>query len=248
MKRLSFSKTDLLPIFVLASLGLSILSLGWQAANTLAINRESRKPAPTLVQLVDGRAIQVSPMGEQERTPEAVKHFVSQTLYLLFNWSGTLPPANPQEERIPKPDPGVKVTSRQQGGVGTLITTSSWQASFALSETYRNEFLEILAGLTPREVFARSLEAVLIIRHISEPEQIEPGKWKVNVVADRILFDRSNNQGKPIAFNREIFVQAVPQPISPLKDKASPLEQTVYETRQAGLEIHAMRELKQGDL
>lgn len=248
MKILKFSKTDLLPIFVLATLGLSVLSLGWQAANTLAINRESRKPTPTLVQLADGQAVGVSSMAHHERTPETIKRFVHEALALTFNWSGTLPPETPQEERMPKPDPGVKITSSRMGGTSNLVTTASWQASFAYSEDYRNELLRVLAQLTPRGVFSRDMEALLVVRHISEPEQVEAGKWRVELVADRILFDRSNRQGYPIAFNREIFIQAVPQPISPLGDNASFLEKTVYKIRQAGLDIYAMRELERGDL
>lgn len=247
MKMLKVNKTDVLPLFVLLALGLHLVSLGWQAANTLAINRQSRKPAPALVQLVDGRPVRVASIGDQERIPEVVRRFVSETLVLMFNWNGTLPPTTPEEERNPRPDEGIKVNA-DGAGSGQLVTTASWQASFALSENFRPEFLALLAQLTPRQVFARSMESVLIIRDISEPEQIEVGKWKVEVIADRVLFDRSNQQGNAIKFNREIYVQAVPQPLSPLGDKASDLEKTIYSIRQAGLEIYAMRELERGNL
>lgn len=243
MKVLKFAKTELLPLFVLATLGLNLLSVVWQAGNTLAIYRESRKEIPTLVQLVDGRAVKVAAMGNQERSPETIVRFVKETLTLMFNWSGKLPGANLEQTQSREPDLG-----KQIGSNANLVTTASWQAGFAFSEDFRTSFLEKVAQLTPREVFSGNAQAVLIIRHISEPELIEKGRWKVQLIGDLAFFNSQDDAGRAIPFNKEVFVQAIAVPVSPLGESASVLEKTIYGVRQAGLEIYAIRELERKNL
>ena len=236
-------KGDLLHLFVLATAGIQVLGLIWLSANTLAMYRMSNKPTPSLVQMSDGRPLRATPIGSTERTPATIQRFVGETFTLLFNWSGTLPPTTPEEIQNPKPDPGKKLAK-----ASNPIATASWQASFGLSEDFRTPFLTKIAELTPREVFTGSTKVVLITRHLSEPQLIEAGKWKMQVVGDLVFFNAQDNSGNSIPFNKEVFIRSVEAPSTPLGELATDLEKTIYGVRQAGLEIYAIRELERGNL
>lgn len=243
-------KTDLFALAVLGMLGLGILNLGLFGFNTIALLKIGRKSPPTLVQLSDGQAIGVTPMDSLDRTPETINHFVSQTLTLMFNWSGKLPQSNFDPAQLPKRDPGVDVQfgGSQFQSSNHKVATASWEASFALSTDFRAPFLQQVAQLMPEDVLTSNTQVVLLIRNISKPEPIAAGTWKEKMVADLIYFDHEHNSGNAIPFNKEVFVRSVLTPLSPLGDAASPLEKAVYNIRQAGLEIYAIRDLKRENL
>lgn len=232
-------KNDLLYVFLLGTSALSLFSVILQISNMVGLYQLNQKEVPSLVQLVDGRAVRVTAVGSLERTPQTVHRFVSETLTLMFNWSGTLPPTTPSEAQMPKPDAGKKLSDAK-----SAVTTASWQASFAFSQDFRTSFLVKIAELTPREVFTGNRRAILVIRYLGEPQEIEPGYWKLPVVGDQIFFSPEDNGGRSIPFNKEVFVRSVSTPISPLGESATNLEKTVYKIREAGLEIHNIRELE----
>lgn len=247
MRVLKVKKPDVFPAFVLGTLILQSLVLVILFGELYLMARLSRKPAPSLVQLVDGRAIQTAPQGHLERTPETIRRFLNETMTLMFSWSGTLPPETVEEAKSPKPDSGVLVQNKQMRG--NRVTTATWEASFALAEDFRKPFVEKLATLTPDSVFdKKGTKGLLVIRRIGEPQAIAPGKWKVAVIANLILFSSQDRVGSAIPFNKEVFVAATTPPTQPLAEKADGLEQIVYRTRQAGLEIYAMRDLPKEDL
>ena len=214
------------------------------------LSRISRKPPPSLVQLVDGRVVRVAPMESFDRTPETIKTFVGQTMVLMFNWSGTLPPDSlPGQKNVPKPDPGVPIKTKEIVGSGAeKVTTASWEASFALSETFRSEFLQKLATLTPRGVFSGGTQVMLLVTHLSEPQQLKPGQWKVKMVANLLTFEQGDNKGSAIPFNKDVYVHAIDTPLLPLPDGVSSLHRTAYQVRQSGLEIYAIRDLQREEL
>lgn len=245
LKATKAEQNDFVAMSVLVMLVFQVLLLGLFGIGVISLIRLSNKPAPSLVQVAGGEAIRVAPMDNQERTPEAIVKFVNDTLALMFNWSGTLPPEDPGQLAMPKPDPGVSVSSE---GSNNKITTGAWQAAFALSTDFRSEFLQTLSVLTPQEIFNGNAQAVLIPRNTEAPQEIEPGKWKVRVVADLAFVDRSNNETHSIPFNKEIYVRSVTPPTRPLGESAGLLEQAAYNVRQAGIEIYGMRDLKKEDL
>jgi hypothetical protein len=126
------------------------------------------------------------------------------------------------------------------------IATASWQASFALSEDFRQDFLKRVAELTPPGVFTGTSQVVMVINHVGNPEAVGEGRWKVTVVAHLYVFNDANALGQAIPFNREVFVEAVTAPAVP--DGETPLEQAIYRIRQTGLQIYAIRELEREDL
>ena len=235
--------TNYLPLFVLGSVGMQLVILSVLFLQASALSRLSRQAAPTLVQMQDGQAIRVAAMGSQERSPETIRRFVNDTLVLMFNWSGRLPTATADEASQPKSDPGLPVEVERGK---RKVATASWQASFAFSEAFRQAFLQRVAELTPPGVFSGTTQVVMVVTHVSHPEEVGDGRWKVDMVAHLYVFNDANALGKAIPFNREVFVEAVTAPAVP--DGDTPLEQAIYHIRQAGLQIYAIRELEREDL
>jgi hypothetical protein len=239
VRLLEKKRSDILPLFALGTLGIQgvllLLTLG--QSNSLA--QMSEKQTPTLVQLEDGKAVRVGTMDYNDRTPQTIRRFVGDTMIMLMNWSGTLPPTSPEESRNPKPDPGVSLGTKK-------VAQATWQAGFALSEDFRGEFLKLVADLMSQEVFKGNAQAVFVINYISNPTKVENGKWKMSMVANLIIFSKGDNAGKAIAFNKEIFVRSVEAPRIPAG--ASELEKAIYQVRQSGLEIYAIRDLVRENL
>jgi hypothetical protein len=106
-----FSTGDTLALFAVGTFGLHILSFFVLLLLYGSYSQLSKKAPPTLVQLETGKSIKVASIGSLERTPQVVLRFVSDTMTLMMNWSGTLPPSTVEEAAKPKPDPGVDIRS-----------------------------------------------------------------------------------------------------------------------------------------
>lgn len=240
-----FSNGDALALFVIGTLGLHLATLVGLFLLYGSYSRLSQKAPPSLVQLDTGKAITVAPLGNKERTPQVVSKFVADTMTLMMNWSGTKPPTTVQEATKPVPDPGVNIRSIGAGARGK-VATAAWQASFALSEDFRKEFLQKLAEITPSGVFQGATQVALVPLEIQSPQKIESGKWKVRIVANLVVFDRGNNLGSVIPFNKEVFVQAVEAPEFP--GEKGGIAAIIYQMRSSGLEIYAIRDLQEENL
>jgi hypothetical protein len=229
-------KTNLLPLLLVVSLilqglllALTILNTGWMAIL-------ARKRAPTLVELADGESIAVVAREASYRSPQAIKNFVARVMSLLFTASGTLEPDRTTLK--PRPDPGVSV----DGSERQKVTTAAWEAGFALSEDFRVLFLRELAGITDRRVFAGTMQTWLSIDYLSEPELIEPGKWRLKMVATLYVFTGSDRLGKPIPVNKDIYVKAIEVTPKPLPESATEIQRALHNTRAAGLLITRLEE------
>jgi hypothetical protein len=241
---LKTSSGNLLTLFVLATLGLQGLLFLQTTFNTLWIAKLARQPAPTLVQLVDGRSIQVGAETSLYRSPQAIQYFVSQIATMLFSASGTVEgaPAVSQKDLKPKLDTGVELTGSSFRGK-RRVTTAALEASFALSEDFRSTFLPELAEITPVGVFSGTTQTVLVINYLSEPEPIEVGKWKLKMIANLYIFTGGDRIGKAVPVNKDIYVRAVYVTPQPLPESATETQRAVYNTRAAGLEIYRFGDL-----
>ncbi|MGB8700037.1 MAG: hypothetical protein WCD18_11530, partial [Thermosynechococcaceae cyanobacterium] len=222
-----------IPILIMGTLGFQALNAFFLLALLLGVVAIALKPAPTLVQLVDGKPIRVTAKDSLSREPESIKRFAKDVTALMFSMTGTLPPENFDQARLPKPDPGITI-----GSQNLKIATASFQAGFALSEDFRRPFLESLADITPQALFGNknqdptkpATQVVPIIKLISEPKQTETGLWKFNVVANLLLFNTQDPLGQEvIPFNKEITIRAV-EPPQKLTGN-TPLERTIYGIR-----------------
>ena len=236
-----FSNNDLLGICALTGVGLSTLSLVIQGFLFFSYNSLAKRPVPTLVQLASGDSISVTQLGSKERTPEVLMTFTSRALTLLMSWSNTLPGEGASSGKTEDFGVEIKVEGRQE-----KVTTPTYQASFALSEDFRKEFLQELAKLTPDGVFSGTTKVVFVPLEIQKPIQIEPGKWKISVVSNLLVFDQSDISGRAIPFNKDVFVQAVDVP--DYQAHLSGIALAVQQIRSSGVEIYAIRDLVREDL
>lgn len=244
-KQSRFSKSDRLGLFVVGTFGLHVLTFFGLILLYGSYSRLAQKAPPSLVQLETGKAVPVAPLGNKERTPKVVLNFVASTLTSMMNWSGTIPPASVEEATKPVLDPGVEIQAKGLVRRGK-IATAAWQTGFALSEDFRKEFLAKLAEITPSGVFTGNTQVALVPLEIQPPQKIADGKWKIRMVANLMVFDKGNNLGNVIPFNKEIFVQAVEAPEFPTQQGS--VAAVIYQVRSSGLEIYAIRDLTQENL
>jgi len=231
-----------LAIFAIATLGLHLFTLLLLIFQGLNIRKLNLQKSPVFVQLVDGNPVIVP--NDLEREPEAIRQFVSKTMTSVFNWSGTLPPQTIEQVTNPTIDPGITVTTPQGG---QKVTTSSWIASFALSEDFRRGFLAQIAAMTPPEVFSNNpnqvISAQLIIKRVYPPVNIAPGKWEVGMVANLIQKKHSDGRAIIIPFNKDLLVRAVDTFVYPLADTTTDLQKAIYSVRAEKMEIYEVRDL-----
>jgi hypothetical protein len=224
--------SDILPLaFAGLSVGVFILavSLFWLA---FSFSKLTQKPAPTLVQQVDGRAFTVRSADQLYREPEVIRRVVSDWAVMTFTW-GSLPgEENPVEE-------GVKVSGNHR------VTHAAWEAGFLLATDFRDAFLQQLAtAVIPPAVFEGQVSAVLIPQQVSPPQVVDEGLWQVDLIATRIVFDDTNPAGTTIPFNRRFYVRAIEPPRNPLIDNASEYQQVVYRLLESGLQIEEIRPIQ----
>jgi len=91
-------------------------------------------------------------------------------------------------------------------------------------------------------IFSGKVRSTIIFSFLSEPREIRPGEWEVDMIATRLIVDRSLGKDERIPFNRTFRIKAVEIQMAPLGDQASAFEQKVYEIRSAGLEINKITE------
>jgi hypothetical protein len=241
---LKSSSGNILTLFVLATLGLQGLIFLQTTFNTIWIAKLSRKPIPTLVELVDGRSIQVGAEASLYRSPQTIQYFVSQITTMLFSSSGMLAEDStvPKTNLKPKLDAGVELKGNNLRGK-RKVTTTAWEASFALSEDFRTTFLPELAQIIPPGVFSGTTQTALVINHLSQPEQLEAGKWKLKMIANLYLFTGGDPIGKAIPVNKDIYVRAVYLTSQPLPNRLTDIQKAVYNARASGLEIYRFGDL-----
>jgi hypothetical protein len=229
--------SDILPLaFAGLSLGLLTLSTAffWIAFSLAKV--ANQKP-PTLVQQVDGKAFTVRPADYTYREPEVIRRVVSDWATMTFTW-GTLP-----GNQTKTSDEGIEVNG------GKRVPSAAWAASFLLAPDFRDEFLAQLSNeVIPEGVFSGEISAVLVPQQISPPQALEEGRWKVDLLATRIIFDPSNPSGTTIPFNRRIYLKAVEPPHSPLKEKSTEEQRVVYKSLEGGLQIEEIRPIQSEEL
>jgi hypothetical protein len=129
--------SSILTSFAIATFSLHLLVLFLFILQGLNIRQLSLRKPPNFVQMIDGEPLAAT--DDLARDPEVIRQFLSTTMTSMFNWSGTLPAQSIEEAAKPKPDPGITIRTPQGGS--QKVTTSSWVASFAISEDFRKGFL-----------------------------------------------------------------------------------------------------------
>ncbi len=233
-QRLKIDSTDILPMaFAGLSLGVIVLSAAtiWLA---ISFSKLSAQKPPTLVQQVDGRAFTVRATAYTYREPEVIRRTVSDWAVMTFTWG------KPPGSNTAQTDEGKAIEGKRE-----RIPTNAWEASFLLAPDFRDLFLQQLATeIVPQDVFKGTVAVVLVPQNFSTPEVAGDGRWKLNMVATRIVFDGANPAGRTISFNRTFYVRAVPPPQNPLGEQAPDLQRIVYSMLERGVQIEEIRPLE----
>ncbi|WP_341531719.1 hypothetical protein WKK05_39070 (plasmid) [Nostoc sp. UHCC 0302] len=223
-------------IISLAGFSMAALSLLLQFLNYGAISVLNRKQL-ALVQLSSGDTITARAVDPKERSDEVIKKFVSDTFVKMFNWDGIVQAFNEKGEPITKQDTGIEV-GRINNKFNSRVTAKAYDAAFALSENggFRAAFLKKLASITPNGVFNGESQVSLIPRAISNPRKIREGKWEIDFISTLVTFDRADNSGKGITFNKTITLVSISNP-EYIPANTSELAKKIYSARKARLEI-----------
>lgn len=221
----------------LVSIGQAVILLFLLLINLTNSSKLSKisNQKPTLVELQDGTSIRAIAVGEKDRTDQAIMDFAGRIMMNLMSWNAV--PKSSDGNLDPtklKLDPGVQVSDKK-------LTTNTWSAGFALSEDFRASFLREIAALTPSDVFNGDTQSALLVRHLSPPQKIEEGKWRLEMVANLVVFKGQDQLGKAISFNKTVFVRAVDTP--PLPNNPSVPQIEAYRARKAGMEIYRIQDL-----
>lgn len=234
---------SILTAFAIATLSLHVLVLLLFLFQGIKIRQLSLRKPPNFVQLIDGKSVAIT--DDLEREPEAIRQFISKTMISMFNWSGNLPPQTIEEVANPKSDLGILIRTTQGGS--QKISTSSWIASFALSEDFRKGFLSTIAEITPPEVFSenpsQAMTSQLVIKRVYPPKKIAPGKWRVGMVADLIQKKQADDRRIITPFNKDLLVRSVDYFANPQANNATTLQKAIYSIRTDKLEIYEIRNL-----
>ncbi|MGH8001848.1 MAG: hypothetical protein ACREPR_21075 [Brasilonema sp.] len=213
-------KTNILPVFVVATFGLHVLTILLLMFHQNMLKRLTGQLPQSLVQLINGRAITVDSQENLERNPETIRRFVGETMTLMFTWSDKQP------------------------------LQAVWQASSELvSGDVRRKFeIETTQGI-PQNVLANAgakAESLLLIRRISQPEKIADGQWQLEIVANRLIFAGYNSKaGEAIPFNKKIVIRALDTQAISIPNVQNPLHSAIYRLNEARLEISNICDIKE---
>lgn len=212
-------KTSILPLFAVATLGLHLLTLlilmfHWSILQQL--NKQTT--LQSLVQLIDGQAITVDPQENIERYPETIRRFVGEAMTLMLTWSEKQPPKTVWD-------------------ISSELVTPEFQPKFQTEITN-------LTASKQLENFNRATEQILVIQRISQPTQIAEGKWKVEMLANQLVFNGSDRLGESKPINKQIFVQAADEEVASLPNAPVPLQLAAYRIGEARLKIYKICDLQ----
>lgn len=218
---------------VLAST-ISVISTGFLAVSLFKI---ANKPDPVLVQTNAG-PVAVDAKENLHRSPQHIRDFAEMTLSMLFNWSGK----TIDEYGIQKKDSGVEIGRDR-------ISTLAFEAQYALSnkDRFRDQVIDKIAEWTEPGYFTGNQSQHLEINRVMLPRTLKKeGHWSVNVVATRVI--TKNKQTEKVAFNRTLFIRAVPITKDPLPEAATSEQKAFYKLRQYGLEVYKMQKFSREDI
>lgn len=84
-------------------------------------------------------------------------------------------------------------------------------------------------------------------QNFSPPEAVGKGRWRIDMIATRIVFDAANPSGQTLPFNRTFYVKAIQPPQNPLTEKATEYQRIIYTVLEGGIQIEEIRPLARED-
>jgi hypothetical protein len=200
----------------------AFIMLSFSSCTVAISNKNLSERRITNVQLADGTAILVQQQSREYREPKLIMEFTKQWASLMFGWEGV--------------EEGISIGGEKK------VPSNAYAASLSMASQFREDFLKQLAPMVSPSFFAQTnhLKSSILVRYVSEPIEVKGNvpTWKVNLVADWIVFDEwKKAQVKTKPFNKILTVAAAAIPNSPLGEKANDFEKLVNKMRASGLEI-----------
>jgi hypothetical protein len=229
---------------IVSSIGLLISIFALSAANRIA-----SKPLPVLVQTLNGKNIKIDTLEGRERSPRAIKFFVTTTLTNIFTWRIHYLASDPEAPQTKKLDPGVPVEIT--GSTALKIPTSVWGASFAISDEFRKDFIgkDLAPLITQLKILQGSSYVAFMPSIVQDPIAVKSNNsieklWMVKVVGNLVVKTNPDVPETIIPFNKDIYVRAIDPPIPPEigVDPELDLQAVIAMARSKGLEIYGMEE------
>ncbi|MBE9124730.1 MULTISPECIES: hypothetical protein [unclassified Coleofasciculus] len=218
---------NILAVCFLALTGLTAISIVLDLYAAAKVNAVAKRRT-TFAQLVDGKTIYISEEKANFRYPQTIKNFVEKWTQLALNWEQKIPGTN-------QTDPGFRVERGK-------VPLSTYFATLLMEPEFGKASLPKLAELVPPGIFSGQARQTVIISYLSEPREMAPGTWEVDMVATRVLVDLEIGKDERIPFNRTFRLKATPIQEPTFGEDSNSFEKKAYELRSAGLEIVRMSE------
>jgi hypothetical protein len=222
---------NLLPISMMTmAVSTLILSVGfiWQAGKLASMANSEH---PTLVQSSEGKPFVALPEKYDYRSPKLLQNTARDWAMLTFSWGETASSVV---------SGSVELTGHDSG----RIPLSAYKASMLLSDDFRDSFLETYTSsvFTP-EAAQGEISSLYVPLQVLPPQEIEKGRWEVEVLGSRYISTPQNPAGKVVSANFLIEMIAADIPQSPLEEEASASVKAVYQLFEAGVRITNIEEL-----
>ncbi len=178
------------------------------------------------VQLTDGQVVTAKISGANERSPETIRNFVENWLYLSFNW-------NTDDLSVEVPKVKAKVPGNVYASTFPITTDKGFRSQ------YVKQFSELIERATDEKP---SLQSAINVEYISEkPTKIGEGLWSVKVVSTWVGLDATNGQEVfQIPFNKKLRLKSIPMAGKQnfvIPEDVTQLQKIINEINQYGLQI-----------
>ena len=219
---------NLLMIGLIASNALTLFMMFWLAAS---VARLASRDAPTLVQQVGGRAFVAKPVDYEYRDPQVVQNVAREWALLNFSF-GDLPQINHQTEEV----------SYEGVNLPEQTVTASYLFTDAIRDAYLKGFAE---NIYTFEAQRGGLSSLYMPYRISEPRQLEPGRWEVDVIGSRLITTPENPSGEMIPTNIRLEMVAAEVPLLALEEDPTDAAKTTYRLLESGVRIDKITALRE---
>ncbi|MGB8698172.1 MAG: hypothetical protein WCD18_02040 [Thermosynechococcaceae cyanobacterium] len=230
-RRRSFQ--SLAPLWSVVKVGAFGILFLTQLSMCNRLNRLQTQNAPALVQMADGTGVAVKAMNPNYRSTETIRSFLNEWIPLALNWDAEITGAD-----------GKKTKDNGEQFGNDRIPTETLLASFALTDDFRTGWLKgLVKEFKLPSYLSSKKQRIAVVSNIGAPKRLKEGHWSVQVVSSWYEVSPSDQSGKLFKYNKEFILNAVNQPVSPLKSGASSYEKAIYSVLAKGLRIQEIRNL-----
>lgn len=206
---------------------LVLFMMFWLATS---VSRIANRQAPTLVQQVGGQAFTAKPIDYNYRDPQVLQNVAREWALLNFSF-GDLPQINHQTEEV--------------SYEGLNLPEQTVTASYLFTDRTRDAYLKGFADHIYTGAAQRGgLSSLYMPYRISAPQELEPGRWEVDVIGSRLITTPENPSGELVPTNVRLEMVAAEVPILALEENPTDAAKTTYRLLESGVRIDHIIALK----